>query len=169
MTVWIHGGTYPLQETLVFGPEDSGTDQYSITYQAVAGEEPVLTSGVEIDGWKKPENMLSELPVPAEGKVWVADVPESLGRFCTLYDQQGHLPRAQGNGFIPGDPPSGADAGDRTGRLRNLYFPAGAIRNWTNLDDVEIVIRVNSSTMNILGLESVDETARIARTSLPGT
>ena len=166
--VWIHGGTYTLHDTLVFGPQDSGTDQHSITYQAVPGEEPVLTSGMEIVGWKKPENMLNDLPVAAEGNVWMADVPESLGRFCTLYDQQGHLPRAQGNGFVPGDPPSGADTDDREGRLRNLYFPPGAIRNWSNLDDVEIVIRY-SSTMNILGLESVDETARVARTSLPGT
>jgi hypothetical protein len=168
VTVWIRGGTYTLRDTLVFGPEDSGTDQYSITYQAVPGEEPVLTSGVEIEGWKKPEAMLGDLPVPAEGNVWVADVPESLGRFSTLYDKQGHLSRAQGNAFVPGDPPAGADATDRTGRLRNLYYPAGAIRNWSNLDDVEIVIRY-SSTMNILALESVDETARVARTSLPGT
>ena len=101
LTVWIHGGTYTLRETLVFGPEDSGTDQYSITYQAVPGEEPVITSAVEIDGWKKPEAMLTDLPVPAEGNVWVADVPESLGRFRTLYDGQGHLRRAQGNGFVP--------------------------------------------------------------------
>ncbi|HYW46509.1 MAG TPA: right-handed parallel beta-helix repeat-containing protein [Bryobacteraceae bacterium] len=168
VTVWIRGGTYTLRDTLVFGPEDSGTDQCSITYQAVPGEEPILTSGVEIEGWKRPDTMLGDLPVPAEGNVWVADVPESLGRFCTLYDQQGHLGRAQGNAFVPGDPPAGADGTDRAGRLRNLYYPAGAIRNWTNLDDVEIVIRY-SSTMNILALESVDETALVARTSLPGT
>jgi hypothetical protein len=168
VTVWIRGGTYTLRDTLVFGPEDSGTDQYSITYQAVPGEEPVLTSGVEIEGWKKPDAMLNDLPVPAEGNVWVADVPESLGRFCTLYDKQGHLGRAQGNAFVPGDPPAGADGNDRASRLHNLYYPAGAIRNWSNLDDVEIVIRY-SSTMNILALESVDEKARVARTSLPGT
>jgi hypothetical protein len=53
--------------------------------------------------------------------------------------------------------------------LRNLYFPEGAIRNWSNLDDVEIVIRYSMSTMNILALESVDEQARVARTLLPGT
>ncbi len=168
ITVWVRGGTYTFQEALILGPEDSGTDQYSITYQAFPGEEPILTSDVEIQGWKKPENMLADLPVPAEGNVWVADVPESLGRFYTLYDGQGHLRRAQGNGFVPGDAPGGADAADRAGRLRNLYYPAGAIRNWNNLDDVEIVIRY-SSTMNILALESVDETARVARTSLPGT
>jgi len=98
------------------------------------------------------------------------DVPESLGRFRTLYDKQGHLASSpgQGNAFVPGDPQAGADGTDRAGRLRNVYYPAGAIRNWNNLDDAEIVIQY-SSTMNILGLESVDEAARVARTSLPGT
>jgi hypothetical protein len=168
VNVWIRGGTYTLPDVIVFGPEDSGTDQYSITYQAVPGEEPVISSGVEIVNWRKPETMLGDLPVPAEGNVWVADVPESLGRFRTLYDQKGHLERARGNGFVPGDPPASADGTDRMSRLRDLYFPPGALRNWSNLDDVEIVIRY-SSTMNILGLESVDEAAGVARTSLPGT
>ena len=31
--------------------------------------------------------MLADLPVLAEGNVWVADVPRSLGRFRTLYDK----------------------------------------------------------------------------------
>jgi hypothetical protein len=172
VTVWIHGGTYTLRDTLIFGPEDSGTDQCSITYEAVPGERPIISSGVKIEGWKQLDTMLTELPVPARGKVWVADAPESLGRFRTLYDKQGHLPRAQGDGFIPEDPPAGIDRTDRTTALRNLYFPAGAIRNWSNLADVEIVIRSlpsSRSTMNILELESVDETRRLARTTLPAT
>jgi hypothetical protein len=172
VTVWIRGGTYTLPDTLVFGPEDSGTDQYSITYQAVPGERPIISSGVKIEGWKELGTMLNDLPVPARGKVWVADVPESLGRFYTLYDERGHLPRAQGKGFVPDGPPAGVDRTDRASGLRNLYYPAGAIRNWSNLDDVEIVIRSvpsSLSTMNILALESVDETARLARTSLPAT
>src|SRR5450759_3526868 len=139
VTIWIRGGTYTLPETLVLGPEDSGTDKYSITYAAVPGEEPVISSGVKIEGWKELETMLNDLPVPARGKVWVADVPESLGRFYTLYDKQGHLPRARGDGFIPEDPPAGVDPNDRATPLRNLYYPAGAMRKWENLDDVEIV------------------------------
>lgn len=170
--VWIRAGTYTLRDPLVLGLEDSGTDQYSITYQAVPGERPVISSGVRIEGWKEVDAMLSDLPVPARGKVWVADVPESLGRFHTLYDERGHLPRAQGNGFVPINPPAEAGRTDRAGALRNLYYPAGVIRNWSNLDDVEIVIRSlpsSLSTMNILALESVDETERLARTTLPAT
>ena len=75
VNVWIRGGTYTLPDVIVFGPEDSGTDQYSITYQAVPGEEPVISSGVEIVNWRKPETMLGDQPVPAEGNVWVAVVP----------------------------------------------------------------------------------------------
>ena len=113
----------------------------------------------------------NDLAVPAGGRVWVADIPESLGRFYTLSDEGGHLPRAQGKGFIPDDPTADVDRRDTDAR-RKLYYPAGAIRNWSNLDDVEIVIRSlpsSMSTMNILALESVDENARLARTKRPAT
>lgn len=68
--------------------------------------------------------MVNELPVPARGKVWVADVPESLGRFYTMYDGEEHLPRAQGRAFIPDNPPAGIDNRDPNAR-RYLYYPAG--------------------------------------------
>jgi hypothetical protein len=51
--VWIHGGTYTSQETLMFGLEDSGTDPYSITYQAVPGGRSILSSGVKIESGKE--------------------------------------------------------------------------------------------------------------------
>ena len=34
IVVEIRGGTYPVTETLTFGPEDSGTEKFSITYAA---------------------------------------------------------------------------------------------------------------------------------------
>jgi hypothetical protein len=67
--------------------------------------------------------------------------------------------RVEEDSFVPDDPPEGADRSDRMGRLRNLYFLPGAMRNWNNLDDVESVIRY-SSTVNILGLEA--EASRLA-------
>lgn len=168
--IWIGGGIYTLSETLVLGPEDSGNDKYSVTWAGIPGEDPVISSGIKIEGWKELEETPVELPGPARGKVWVADVPESLGRFYTLYDKQGHLQRAQSDGFIPDEPPAGVDPKDREILLRNLYYPEGVIRNWDNIDDVEIVIRPSVRwTMNILALESVDEQTRMARTKLPAT
>lgn len=168
--VWIGGGIHTLSETLVLGLEDSGNEKYSVTWAGMPGEEAVISSGVKIEGWKELETTPVELPAPARGKVWEADVPESLGRFYTLYDDQGHLPRAQSDGFIPDEPPEGVDLKDRDILLHNLYYPEGAVKNWENIDDVEIVIRPSVRwTMNILALESVNEEKRIARTKLPAT
>ena len=48
MTVWLRGGTYYQKETLVFGPQDSGTEDCPITYAAYPGETPVICGGREI-------------------------------------------------------------------------------------------------------------------------
>src|SRR5437868_14834487 len=41
VTVLVRGGTYVLKETLVFGPEDSGTPERRVVYAASPGEKPV--------------------------------------------------------------------------------------------------------------------------------
>ncbi len=51
VTVLIRGGRYELAETLVFGPEDSGTAKAPITYAAYQGERPVLSGGRRLAGW----------------------------------------------------------------------------------------------------------------------
>ena len=40
VTVWLRGGTYYLPQTLVFTPEDSGTEKAPLTYAAFPGKEP---------------------------------------------------------------------------------------------------------------------------------
>src|SRR5262245_46846413 len=60
--VLVRGGTYALPETLVFGPEDSGTPEHPVVYAAYPGEKPVLSGGRPITGSK-----------PDEGKRWVAE------------------------------------------------------------------------------------------------
>lgn len=164
IVVLIRGGTYYLEETVVFGLQDSG-GSFTITYAAYPGEKPVFSGGVKIEGWRKLEEeeepeVWKRLPPEARGKVWVADVPAELGRFYTLYDGDKRLPRARSAGFMP----------EKEGTYDLLYFPKGAIRNWPNLEDVEIVIRpTNPWVVNILSLESVDETACVAKTAIPGT
>ncbi len=171
ITVLIRGGRYYLKETVVFGLKDSGKGNQTITYAAYPGEEPVFSSGVKITGFKKVKGRLPGLPAAARGKVWVADVPETKGgkwRFRTLYDGEKMLPRARSKGFVP--------EGVRPARERRwddrvtLQFPKGTLRNWENLEDVEIFIRPTAQWLvNYLGLATVNETERIARTSVPGT
>ena len=51
ITVYLRGGTYHLSKTVVFGLEDSGSENQKITYGAYKGEKPVFTSGSRVTGW----------------------------------------------------------------------------------------------------------------------
>lgn len=53
ITVWIGGGTYNFDETLVFGPEDSGSGEGSVVYRGMPGESVEFSGGFEIKGWEK--------------------------------------------------------------------------------------------------------------------
>jgi len=51
--VLIRGGTYYVPKAVVFGPDDSGTEKYKITYAAYPGEVPAFVGGLRLGGWKK--------------------------------------------------------------------------------------------------------------------
>jgi len=75
VTVWIRGGMYYLDEPLMFGPEDSGSDaDRPICYQAYPGENPVISGGREITGWQRDESNQNlwrvTLPGVAAGTWW---------------------------------------------------------------------------------------------------
>ncbi len=157
IVVLIRAGTYSLEKTVVFGLEDSGVGDSTITYAAYPGETPVFSSGREIKDWTKVSGNLPGLPEEALGKIWVANVSV---RFLTLYDAEGMLPRAQSERFVP----------LKGGSKDELRFPAGRLKNWPNVEDVEIVVRPTRAwIMNVLPLVSVDEEAGIARTAIPAT
>lgn len=65
VTVFIRGGMYECKEPLVFTPDDSGTEQFTITYTAAPGETPVFSGGRAITGWTEGEN-----------GVWSAELPD---------------------------------------------------------------------------------------------
>lgn len=53
VTVYLHGGTFKITETLVFTPEDSGSVGAPIVWRAFGGETPVISGGVDLtDGWR---------------------------------------------------------------------------------------------------------------------
>ncbi|MBC9888801.1 MAG: right-handed parallel beta-helix repeat-containing protein, partial [Opitutae bacterium] len=157
IVVLIREGIYRLDETVVFGLKDSAEGDSTITYAAYPGEKPVFSSGREIVGWKRAPANLPGLPKEARGEVFVAEVS---GSFKTLFDGEGMLPRAKSEGFIP------LKGGSRT----EIHFPEGKLKNWSNIADVEIIVRPHHAWIsNILPLESVDEQAGMARTSIQAT
>lgn len=112
----------------------------------------MFSSTAPINDWRK------------EGQLWVADLPESVKPFRTLYDRAGRLPRARSASFSPTRAFRTVEGMDRF----TLPFPPGALKNWANLTDAEIVIRPNYGwVLNVLPLESVAEAAGLARTQIP--
>ena len=176
-TIYLREGRHLLDQTLVLGLEDGfpsseestpfeeygagpSTGPAQLTVAAYPGEHPVVSAGVPVTGWQKLESAPTELPASAAGKVWVADIPDGLDRFYTLYDTKGRLNRARDKGFVPTEP------GDK----RTMHFPDGALKSWENISDVEIQIRPSRAwVINMLPLESVDEQTGTAKTSVSAT
>ncbi len=64
VAVLIRGGSYYLSEPIIFTPEDSGTIQSPIVYQAYPNEIPIISGGKKISNWQQ------------QGQLWVAQLPE---------------------------------------------------------------------------------------------
>jgi hypothetical protein len=76
VTVYIKGGTYSIENPLIFTSEDSGTEDAPVVYKAVDGEEPVFTGSRELKNWKLSDNSdkLEFLPAEVRKKIYVTDV-----------------------------------------------------------------------------------------------
>ena len=60
----VAGGLYTLTEPLVLSPEDGGTKQAPVIYQAAPGARPVFSGGRAIRGWKQEKNGLWTVRIP---------------------------------------------------------------------------------------------------------
>ncbi len=163
--VLIRGGSYQLDETVVFSLADSAPTGGTITYAAYGGETPVFTSAVRISGWKKPEKPSSLLPAIARDKVWIAEVPQELTNILTLYDGKNRLRRAWSKPFAPL-----AMVDQKTLPPDQISFPPGAMKNWPDLRNGELrVIPTADYEMCLLPLASVDEATGLAKTAVPAS
>ncbi len=69
LTVWVHGGVYPLRQTVVIQPDHSAP----VTFKAVPGETPVFDGGVRLTGWVR--------GTLYGRSVWSAPVPDTVMAF----------------------------------------------------------------------------------------
>jgi parallel beta-helix repeat protein len=69
VSVLLRNGFYLLQEPLLFTPEDSGSELLKIRYAAYENENPVISGGRKVSGWKEGKN-----------GIWSVDVSEVTGR-----------------------------------------------------------------------------------------
>ena len=65
VTVFLAGGVYYLQDTLVFQAADSGTKNATVTYTALAGQTPVISGGQKLHlTWSPYKNDIMQAAVP---------------------------------------------------------------------------------------------------------
>jgi hypothetical protein len=88
--VIICGGTYYLDSTLEFGPEDSGTQDAPVVYTAAPGEKVTISRGRRLEGgkWGEVNNR----------RAWVVDVPdvkEGRWNFRQLFVNDDRRPRTR--------------------------------------------------------------------------
>lgn len=181
-------GVHRLEETLVLGPEDSGSDSFRVIWEGGSDGESILTSGLQPTGWCRCEVDLPDLPEAVRGKVWVAELPAGTD-VNTLYGLGGSLPRARGPAIQPRHLPwAEVPAGGRNGPYGPITkriwadspegfcpqdrfgFDEGAVSPAPDLHGAEVVvIPAMQWTMNILPVESVDFERRVVKLARPCT
>jgi hypothetical protein len=87
VVVLLREGTYFLDRTLNFGPQDGGTLEHAVTYTAYPGERPVVSGGRVISGWQqRPDNMWT---------LQIEDVKNGSWWFRQLFVDGKRLPRSR--------------------------------------------------------------------------
>ncbi len=129
ITVMVRKGTYFLDKTIVFTPEDSGTEKYPITYRGYPGEKVTISGGKVIKGkWKKYSKNIWTIHLP--------EVEEERWYFRQLFVNGKRQTRARtpnkGFFYIAGV----------TGEEEKLSFKykKDDLRRWSNLQDVEVIV-----------------------------
>ena len=164
ITVWLRGGTYTLNETLLLNRQDGGQGEYFVNYRAYGDETPVISSGKAVVGWSKLATELDGLPEVAIDNVWVADVTRAeFGRFTAMFTGDKRLPRARSARF-DGVKPTGYEIADSRNvmhkkdrhLLKEIRYVEGApIRAWKNLDDIEVFFNPVPWALNFIPLASI--------------
>ncbi len=162
--VIIADGTYVLDETLIFGLEDSAPSGAVTRYRAAEGAHPVISGGRVIEGWKQ-----SDLH---DGKIWVAEVPWAKGAafFHVLYDGEKQLQRARSEQIVVTNDSSAFMYASVTSVREKFNFESNVLKQWDNMEDVELYGSPTRKWMvNFLPIESLDTQAKKGKLAIPAT
>ncbi len=134
VVVALRGGRYELERTIVLEPEDSGTELSPTVYSAFPGEEPVLSGGRRIDGWKQKEAGVFEVVLP--------EVREKGEGFSELFvgGRRRPRPRLPEQGYFLIAEELEPSERHRTRGYDRFVFTEGDLQSdWQHLEDVEVV------------------------------
>ncbi len=158
IVVLVRGGSYALDATIAFTPEDSGTAEAPVIYRAWPGEGPILHGGRRIAGWQTDERGW-----------WTAKLTESDWRFRQLHvnGQRRYRTRLPEHGYhsiADRREPTPADGNlPIQGDDRFAYWPGDIHPSWAGRDDVELMM-VHLWGMTRTAIAEVDADRREVRT-----
>ena len=172
ITVYFRGGTYTFDQTVVFGPTDSGTAEQTITYAAYPGETPIFSSLVQVTGWST-----------YSGNIMQADVPGGIGRVRYLQDaSENWMPRSATDYFEPAQTCSFCSEEvmyeDSYEGLSNVQqyktfvkYPSSgwSTPNWSYADQYDLRYCSTAWTINILPVSSVETGNQKINVATPAT
>lgn len=85
-----------MSEPFVLQVEDGAPLGLTVSYEAYPGERPILDCAREISGWIGAKSFPQGTPKEAKGNLWVADIPEDVDRFYSLFDEGNAYVRLRG-------------------------------------------------------------------------
>lgn len=158
VTVMVRGGKYYLEETLVLGPEDSGTRDFPITYTAYPGEKPILSGGRKVTGWK-----------PYKGKILQCELQGAKGgkwKFRQLFFNGERQIRARYPNFDPENPLYGGWAfpegpAEESSFTAFKYKPGTFKHQWEKPTEAEVFMLHRWGVVNIIPIKTIDEENRV--------
>ncbi|HKJ78309.1 MAG TPA: right-handed parallel beta-helix repeat-containing protein, partial [Prolixibacteraceae bacterium] len=186
ITIWIRGGEYVLDSTIIFGPEDSGTKEFPVYYQAFPNEIPVFTGGKKLVNWRKCENEPGGISEKAKGNLWYHEIPEDLKgdwQITTLYNGKKLLSRSRSGKFKASKEqvldPYNAQPKDVRGVewddeplvfSREFRYSGDDLKDWKNPSDIEILLSPKHGWLiNMLPLERINVKTKTAFFAIDAT
>lgn len=163
IVVYFRGGQYSFMGPVNFDPMDSGTNGYTVIYQAYPGEVPFFNGGTKVTGWTQ-----------TSGNIYQATLTRST-KLRTLYVNGKRAIMARG----PVIAPQGGDGtytinGTESWALNSgstyssIKFNASELGIYARSSDVELVNQVGFS-FHVVGLSELTTSGsyRIAKLQMP--
>ncbi|MGC8640229.1 MAG: right-handed parallel beta-helix repeat-containing protein [Isosphaeraceae bacterium] len=164
VTVLVKPGLYRVAEAVTFLPEDSGSPDAPVTYEASERGRAVFTGGRVVTGWTR-----------GDGALWKAEAPDARQgdwSFRQLFVNGQRRPRARlpEVGMYSLHAPAQIDASGWAGnpppaserdRWSFQFKPGDIDKQWKNLSDVEIVV-LQFWTEARLRIKAIDEKNHVA-------
>ena len=150
----LRGGTYCLDRSICLGHEDSGTMSSPVVYEAWPGEQPVISAGVRINGWRE---------ISWHGhRTWVAPAPGQVFHNLWVNDERRFRPRYPRQGLLRTTEPSPGSFYEGT---NEFHVGPGNVGGFSRQDDVELVY-LAVWTESHLPIEAMDRDKGIVHTRL---